>query len=257
MSDAPRVLRSDLAVSAKSETVDRTGARGRRELPARYNAVWRDEFDAAVEAFLVPNVSVLDIGAGRTPAIAPQDRPSGCHYVGLDVSESELGLADESAYDELIVADIAASSPSRREAFDVAVSWQALEHVKPLERALENIHCYLRPGGALVVQVSGKFSMFAVANRVLPGRVGDWALRRLLDRDPETVFPAYYDRCYATALAKLLADWSDVRIIPRFRGAGYLAFSDLLERLYLSYEDWAMRSRHMNLATHYLVVARK
>jgi SAM-dependent methyltransferase len=244
-------------VSVKSETADRARAGRRPELPDRYHEAWRDDFDAAVEDLLVPNVRVLDIGAGRTPAIAPQDRPSGCHYVGLDSSGSELSLAGESAYDEVIVADIAVSSPSRPEAFDVAVSWQALEHVKPLERAVANIHDYLRPGGALVAQVSGKFSVFAVANRLLPGRVGTAALRTLLRRDPETVFPAYYDRCYATALARVFAAWSSVRIVPRYRGAVYLAFSDSLERLYLRYEDWALRSRHENLATHYLVVATK
>jgi SAM-dependent methyltransferase len=229
----------------------------RRELPDRYDEAWRADFDAAVEDFLMPNVSVLDIGAGRTPAIAPQDRPSGCHYVGLDISESELGLAGESAYDEIIVADIAMSAPSKQNAFDVAVSWQALEHVKPLEGAFANIHDYLRPGGALVAQVSGRFSLFAVANRLLPGRIGARALRRLLNRDPETVFPAYYDHCYANALAGVLAGWSSVRIVPRFRGAVYLEFSRTLERLYLRYEDWAVHSRHTNLATHYLVVATK
>jgi SAM-dependent methyltransferase len=238
-------------------SADATRVAGSRDLPARYSAVWRDEFDAALEEFLAPNISVLDIGAGRTPTIAPQDRPSGCYYVGLDISSSELGLAGENAYDEVLVADIATSPPSTPGAFDLAVSWQALEHVKPLARALANIHGCLRPGGALVAQVSGKFSVFAVANQLLPGRVGDWALRSLLNRDPETVFPAHYDRCYATALAKVLAGWSDVRIVPRFRGAGYLAFSDSLERVYLRYEDWAMRSRHVNLATHYLVVATK
>jgi SAM-dependent methyltransferase len=238
-------------------SADAARVASRRELPERYNEVWRGEFDAAVEDFLVPDVSVLDIGAGRTPAIAPQDRPSGCHYVGLDISESELDLAGKGAYDEVIVADIAVSSPSKWDAFDVAVSWQALEHVTPLEQAFANIHGYLRPGGALVAQVSGRYSLFAVANRLLPERIGARALRSLLNRDPETVFPAYYDHCYASALAGALADWSSVRIVPRFRGAVYLEFSGWLERLYLRYEDWAVRSRHANLATHYLVVATK
>ena len=45
--------------------------------------------------------------------------------------------------------------------------------------------------------------------------------------------------------------------VPRFRGGGYFGFSRTVQRLYLRYEDWAMRSGRENLATRYLVVARK
>ncbi len=223
----------------------------------RYEARWRDAFDDALGPFLTTNSVVLDIGSGREPSISAADRPKGCHYVGLDVSERELLLAGDDAYNEIVVTDIATPDPSLAQRFDLALSWQVLEHVRPLDRTFANIHSYLRPGGVLVAQLSGKFSAFAVINQLVPHRVGVGLLRRLLARDVSTVFPAYYDRCYASALARVLAGWSDVSIVPRFYGACYFGFSRTVQRLYLRYEDWAMRSGRENLATHYLVVARK
>lgn len=46
-------------------------------------------------------------------------------------------------------------------------------------------------------------------------------------------------------------------ITPRFLGARYLRFARPLQRAYLVYEDWAARHDRGDLATHYLVVARR
>jgi SAM-dependent methyltransferase len=223
----------------------------------RYETRWREAFDDAVDPLLVRGASVLDIGSGRAPTIAESRRPDDCLYVGLDVSESELLRAERDAYDEIVVADIATAMPTLVGRFDLALSWQVLEHVKPLDRAFANIHSYLRPGGTLVAQLSGKFSAFALINQLTPSGLSIRLLEHLTHRHPQTVYPAYYDRCYADALRRILARWSDVSIIPRFRGASYFAFSGPVHRLYLRYEDWTVRAGRENLATHYLVVARK
>lgn len=236
----------------------RSRALARREdWTGRYAVRWRDAFDDAARPFLAPNVAVLDIGSGRQPTISLEDRPPACRYLGLDISECELQLAGEDAYDGIVVGDITTHDPSLAQRFDVALSWQVLEHVRPLDHALDNIYSYLRPGGVFVGQLSGKFSAFALVNQVVPRTLGLRSLDRLLRREPTTVFPAWYDRCYATALARLLANWSEFRIVPRFRGADYFSFSRPLQRLYVRYEDWALRSGRDNLATHYLLVARR
>ncbi len=223
----------------------------------RYETRWREAFDEAVDPLLVRGASVLDIGSGRAPTIAASRRPDDCLYVGLDVSESELLHAGYDAYDEIVVLDIATPTPALIGRFDLAVSWQVLEHVKPLDRAFANIYSYLRPAGTLVAQLSGKFSVFALINRFTPRGLSIPLLERLTHRHPQTVYPAYYDECYADALRRMLDQWSEVSIIPRFRGASYFEFSRPVQRLYLRYEDWTIRAGHENLATHYLVVARK
>ncbi len=75
-----------------------------------------------------------------------------------------------------------------------------LKHVRPLEHAIENMRKYLRSSGVLGVQLSGTFSTFGLVNQVVPQRLAVWLLQRLLDRDPESVFRAYYHHCWYTRL---------------------------------------------------------
>jgi hypothetical protein len=74
-------------------------------------------------------------------------------------------------------------------------------------------------------------------------------------RDPESVFPAYYDSCYATGLAEVMKPWSEVEVTPLFQGGAYFNFALPLRSVYFKYENWACRSSHTNLATHYRIVA--
>jgi SAM-dependent methyltransferase len=226
-------------------------------LPADYNAGWVEQFAALIEPDLTEGASILDVGSGRRPALAAERRTAGCRYVALDASRAELDAAPSGAYNELVVGDVARRIPALESRFDLAISWQVLEHVKPLAAALENIRSYLRPDGHFVGQLSGRYALFSIAGRVLPHRVGTWGMRRLLGRDPESVFPAWYDRCYYDALVKMLEPWSSWEIVPRYCGAGYLGFAPALQRPYLLYENWAARSGRRNLATHYLLSAWK
>jgi SAM-dependent methyltransferase len=198
---------------------------------------------------------VLDVGSGSHCTFPVDRRPSSCHYVGLDLSREELSKAAIGSYDEIWECDIAHRLPQLVDRFDLAVSWQVLEHVRPLEEALENVHSYLRSGGRFVATLSGKFSAFALINQMIPRRFGIVAMQRLLGREPDTVFPAYYDRCWETALVSALDKWSSVEVVPFFIGATYFSFSRALWRTYLSYEEWIVRRNYSNLATHYLIDA--
>lgn len=224
-------------------------------LPERYCGEWRGPFDARIACALRPGVHILDVGSGRNPSLAPAHRPPGCHYAELDISAAELGRAAPGSYDERWVQDVTDRVPELEGRFDLIVSWQVLEHVKPLDRALANLHAYLRPGGRLVALFSGTFSAFGLMNGVVPRRIGVWMLQMCMHRDPETVFPAHYHRCWHGAVQRMLAPWAETEIVPLYVGAVYLGFSGLLQRLYLVYEDWAVRGSHRNLATHYLVTA--
>ena len=222
----------------------------------RYRGDWRAPFMDAIRSNLADDAIVLDIGSGRTPSVPRELRRPSNVYVGLDISRRELERAGKGAYDRLVVASITKRVPELVGTVDLAVSWQVLEHVTPMSLALQNVHDYLRPGGMFVAQFSGRWSAFAVPNRLVPYRVARAVLERLLDRDPETVFPAPYDACTSSGMRRLLTNWSSVEIIPRYRGAGYLGFFRPLQWLYLKTEDRLARS-HPDLATHYLLVARK
>ncbi|MDA0182368.1 class I SAM-dependent methyltransferase [Solirubrobacter phytolaccae] len=228
-------------------------------LPARYATAWRPMFQDAIRERLSPGATVLDIGSGRHPSLAAAERRD-ARWVGLDLSEDELRRAPEDAYQERVVADLSARVDSLAGSIDLAVSWQVLEHVKPLGRALDNVYAYLKPGGQFVALFSGGFSAFAIVNRLLPDRLGHTVVSKIMRRPSDglhPVFPAYYDRCYASALERMFAGWSHVSIEPHFRGAVYFHFSAALQRAYLAYESAAARRGLDNLATHYFVVAQK
>jgi SAM-dependent methyltransferase len=223
----------------------------------RYREDRRSRFYAAIRAELRPGIRILDLGSGRLPTIPREWLPPDASYVGLDVSRHELESAPAGGYDEVVVADIQADVPALHDSVDLAVSWQMLEHVRLMAPAVANVRAYLRDGGLFVATLSGGWSLFAIANRLVPHRIARAALHRLLGRDPATVFPAPYDSCTASALRRHLAGWSEVNVVPIYQGAMYFGFFQPLQALYLAFEDAIARGNHEDLATHYLVIARK
>ncbi|UUY02901.1 class I SAM-dependent methyltransferase [Svornostia abyssi] len=226
-------------------------------LPARYQYPWREPFEQPILERLPNARAVLDMGSGRHPAITPDRRPVGLRYVGLDLSQSELDAAGEGAYTDVVAADATVMQPQLVGQFDLVVSWQVLEHVRDLSDTVENIRQYLNPGGTLVTVFSGLWSAFGLANKVLPNELGHRVVAKVMRRKETNtpVFPAYYDKCYSTALEGVFAPWATAEIRPLYRGATYFAFSPVLMRTYLAYENLACRRNMANLATHYLVIA--
>ena len=227
-------------------------------LPARYGQRLQDVFLDQLTPLLRPGMAILDVGAGRSPTISLAGRPLDCRYVGLDVSAHELQAAPPGAYQEMIVHDITRPVPiTTGQLFDVVISWQVLEHVKPLHAAIDNLRHVLRPGGTLISQLSGTFATFALLARIVPHRVRVRAMARFLGHSESEKFPTHYDHCYASALERMLRDWSSFAIHPYYRGAVYFGMSRSLQRSYLRYESAIERRGLRNLATHYLVVATK
>ncbi len=230
------------------------------ELPPRYHTRWQDPFEDRIRARLREGMTVLDVGSGRTPTLLPAERPPNTRYVGLDLSDEELRRAGPGAYDELVAADVATGVPALVGTVDLAVSWQVFEHIKPLGAALDNLHAYLKPGGTLISLFSGRWSAFGVVNRLIPNAIGGRLVERSMRRQGtnQPVFPAHYDRCTYSALTRMMTSgWSEVEIHPLFRAATYFHFSRPLTRVYLAYENAARRAGLSDLATHYLLIARR
>lgn len=223
-------------------------------LPARYDHRMQDVFLAQIDRFLRPGVRILDVGAGRAPTIPVHARPEGCRYVGTDIDAAELAAAPEGAYDLAVTADATRPLPLE-ETFDLIISWQVLEHVESMSSALQALHGSLAEGGTLVAQLSGSRAAFALLARALPHRVRVFAMARLLGHKEEEKFPTAYDACTDRELRALLTGWSNVEIVPFYRGATYFLFSRPLLKGYLAYENAIARRDVRGLATHYLIVA--
>lgn len=228
-----------------------------RPIPPRYDRHPSELFEQAVRSNLRPGLDILDVGSGRRPALEPGTRPAGSRYAGLDISASELELAPAGSYSDHVVADVTEPIAALREQFDLIVSWQVLEHVRHTDRALRNLHDYLRPGGRLVAILSGRFSIFGMLNTVIPSGAGVWLMEHLLRRPPASVFPAHYDRCHARALARELDGWSAAEVRPIYQGGSYFNFCLPLRSAYFGYENWVERSGRASLATHYLIVSQR
>lgn len=226
-------------------------------LPARYHEDWLEPFLAPALDALPDGGQVLDVGAGAKPVITPELRPPSTVYVGLDIDGTEMHKAPAGSYDEVVVADIADPPDELTDRFDVVVSWQVLEHVESMARSIEGARRCLKPGGVFVAQLTGGNAWFALANRVVPDAVAQRAMKRLLKREPDSVFHANYDASTYSKLVELLAAWRSVAIEPRFSGASYLTFSRPLARLYVGVENRLVARDARNWATHYLIVAVK
>jgi hypothetical protein len=94
-------------------------------------------------------------------------------------------------------------------------------------------------------------------NSVLPPRLGVRLMEDLLRRDPDSVFPAHYDRCHARALRALLGGWSAADVSAIFQGGAYFNFFGPLRSAYFVYENWAASTGRDQLATHYLIVSQR
>ncbi len=224
------------------------------QLPVRYQVSPRSRFDERIAASLAPGGLVLDVGGGRNPCVSSAQRPVGCIYAGLDISSAELAAAPPGSYDEMWVGRVEEYRPELEGRFDLVVSWQVLEHVRNMAESLANIRRYLRPGGTFIAQLSGRFSVFAALNALIPQRPAIWVMERLLDRPPDSVFPAYYNRCWQSALLRLGGSWASFEVVPIHCSAIYFNFSKRLQRAYLAYEDWIAAHELHNLAGHYLIV---
>ena len=105
------------------------------QLPERYAYPMQWVLRDRLAPLLEPGVAILDVGSGRAPTLAPDALPPSCRYTGLDVSAEELATAPAEAYTDVLVHDITTPLPEQS-AYDIAISWQVLEHVRPLDRAL-------------------------------------------------------------------------------------------------------------------------
>jgi SAM-dependent methyltransferase len=219
--------------------------------------MWDRPFASRLERLLRPGMAILDIGAGRRPTLPVAERPEGTVYAGLDVDAAELEAAQPGSYDETVVSPAEERVEGLVGRFDLVLSFFAFEHVESTERVLESIHAYLRPGGTLLAQLAGKRSPFSVANRILPRSASRRLLRGTQGRDPDSVFPARYDRCTHSELTGLLEaqNWEQYEVLPLFTGAGYVVFSRAITAAYIAYEEWLYRRKHRDLAPYYLIDA--
>ena len=208
-------------------------------------------FRERVERLVPGSQAILDVGGGSHPFLSKEQRAR-ARYVGLDISAEELAAAAGN-YDETVVSAVEVMHPELAGRFDLAISWQVLEHVTDLALTIENVRAYLKPGGTFAAQFSARWSIFGVINRVTPEPLRNTLLRLGTGRSRR--FPAPYHRGYLKAFLPLFDHWAHVEVVPMYCAYGYLGRIPPLASAYRALEQGVF-TKYPNLASHYQIYAR-
>lgn len=139
-----------------------------RDLDAYHDAAWDASRRSEVERLfaLVAPSRVLDVGCGcGFHDVVMADRPGVEEVVGIDYSEKSVELAEREYSHPRVarrVADIFAMPPGR---FDLAVSFQVIEHLTDPAGFLRACARQVRPGGWVAVATPNRRR---VVNRLVP-----------------------------------------------------------------------------------------
>lgn len=167
----------------------------------------RKAFNATVAARMNnahrPTV-VVDVGGGKKCDFAGL-RASGAdiRIVAVDISPAELEHNVD--VDEKRVADVTSGLPFADEEGDLIVSRSVLEHLRDLEAFVRDANRVLKPGGSFIHLLPSRFSLVSIVNRLLPNAAARKILQVAIPGSRGRLgFPAFYDRCYPSALEQML-----------------------------------------------------
>lgn len=117
---------------------------------------------------------VLDAGCGGAVRIR---LPQQAHITGIDISPESA--ARNTTIADIIIGDVQ-SYPLPRDAFDVVLCWELLEHVQEPRAALTRFVKTLRQGGLIVLAVPNPHSLKGLITRASPHGLHVWILRHIL-----------------------------------------------------------------------------
>lgn len=150
-----------------------------KDLAARYDSWYQTPLGSLAhclecEAVLAlakvkPGERAVDIGCG-TGIYAVELAQRGAHVIGVDPSMEMLAVAREKfrrvGLTGLFVCGSVEALPFRFEGFDLALAVTSLCFVPHPDRAIEEVHRVLRPGGHLVLGELNRFSLWAFLRRL-------------------------------------------------------------------------------------------
>lgn len=202
---------------------------------------------------------VVDVGGGKRCEFAGLRAPgTNIKIVAVDIAREELEHNDD--VDEKRVADVTKGLPFGDEEADLIASRAVLEHLRDVEAFVVEAHRVLKPGGYFIHFLPSKFSPVSIANQLLPNAVAKAILHFAIPGSRGKLgFPAFYDRCYPSAMERvLIGNGLEIEVMHLgFHQRDYFDFAFPLFVLNALYELLVFRSGLRDLCAVMLVVARK
>ena len=219
---------------------------------------WRRFEDSAASALreLTPGSTVLDLGGGRrcvyAGALAADHE---LRLVAVDISAEELAANQDVS--ETRVANVAADLPFPDQSVDLILSRALLEHIDGVPNAVQNMARVLKPGGRALHFLPSRYSLFAMAARLLPfERL--LSLLHAVNRDSrgQVEFDVFYDHCHPEAIEGLFmqAGFRDVSVEVCWAQPGYFEPVPPLFLLTSLYE-WVVRRLGVRRLAAYMIVS--
>jgi SAM-dependent methyltransferase len=202
---------------------------------------------------------IVDSGGGARCHFAQHRlRDSAARIIAVDISAEEL--ARNVDVDEKRIADITRELPFSNEEADLVVSRSVLEHLTTVDPFVAEAMRILKHGGYFIIVFPSKFAPFSLANQLLPNAIS----KRMIDfvwpeRKGVLGFPAFYDRCYVSAMETVLRECG-FEIIESHVGYYQSSYFNFFLPLFLLSALWEAIVRSVaarNLAANCLIVARK
>ncbi|MBI3190737.1 class I SAM-dependent methyltransferase [archaeon] len=114
---------------------------------------------------------VLDIGCGSGVVTRKIVKQIGCKTTGIDISEACINYATrKSRKEHLKNTDFHVGSidniPSPDKHFDVIIASHIIEHVKNVDKSIEQIYRKLKPGGRVIITTPNYASLWPLAEIV-------------------------------------------------------------------------------------------
>jgi len=167
-------------------------------------------FYTRVNALLRPEMTIVDLGAGRGTVFhsgifgfyekLAKLQGKVKHVIGLDIDEA---IKDHPFLDERHVIAADGAMPPADAEVDMVVSDWVLEHVQDPNRFAQELHRVLKPGGWLCARTPNRWGYVGMGARLIPNKFHTRLLHRLSPgRHDVDVFPVAYKLNTRGALQK-------------------------------------------------------
>jgi SAM-dependent methyltransferase len=167
-------------------------------------------FYGRIDALIEPDMTLLNLGAGRGANIAEDSSPYRRRLqsfkgrvkkvIGLDVDPVVMENTD---LHKAHIIKIGEPYPLADASVDLIVSDHVLEHVANAKEFADELHRVLKPGGWFCARTPVKWGYIGLGARIVPNSLHVRFLTKLQpERKAEDVFPTLYRLNSLTALSK-------------------------------------------------------